>query len=110
MTRTIAAFAAAALALTAFAGVAHAEPQTLSVSTAGYDLNTPAGAKAFYRHLSQSAVAACGGAPTSLFSGEEERYQDCYKGAMKAAVEQTQAPLVAALAGKGAPTTKLASR
>jgi len=108
MTRILAAFAAA-IALSASGAVAaHAEPQSSTVSTAGYDLNTPAGAKAFYRHLSQTVVAACGGAPTSFFTSEEERFQACYKEAMKAAVEQSRAPLVAALAGPA--PTRMASR
>jgi UrcA family protein len=95
MTRTIAAFAAA-VALSAAA----AQAETVSLSTAGYDLNTPAGAKAFYRHLSQTVASSCGGAPTNMFGSEEDRFQACYKDAMKDAVEKTQAPLVAALAGK----------
>ena len=98
MTRTIAAFAAA-VALSAL-GAAAAQAETVSLSTAGYDLNTSAGAKAFYRHLSQTVASACGGAPTSMFGSEEDRFQACYKDAMKAAVEKTQAPLVAALADK----------
>ncbi|HEY4028902.1 MAG TPA: UrcA family protein [Caulobacteraceae bacterium] len=105
MTRTIAALAA--VALSALGAVA-AQAETLSLSTAGYDLNTQAGAKAFYRHLSQSVSAACGGAPTNFFTSEEERFQACYKDTMKAAVEQTRAPLVAALAGQV--QTRVASR
>jgi UrcA family protein len=108
MTRTLAAFVAALALSAAAAAVAHAEAQTQSVSTAGYDLNTPAGAKAFYRHLSQTVVAACGGAPTSFFTSEEERFQACYKDAMKAAVDSSHAPLVAAAAGKA--SAQLASR
>lgn len=108
MTRALAAFAAAIALSTGAAAVAHAEPQTLSVSTAGYDLNTPAGAKAFYRHLSQTVAAACGGAPTSFFTSEEERFQACYKDALKAAVEQSRAPLVTAAAGQS--QTRVASR
>jgi UrcA family protein len=108
MTRTFTAIAAA-LALAALGGgAAQAEPQTVSLSTAHYDLNTAAGAKAFYRHLSQVVSAACGGAPTSAFGSEEDRFQACYKDAMKAAVEQSHAPLVAALAGKS--PTQVASR
>ncbi len=108
MTRTIAAVTAA-LALSALGAVAvHAEPQTQSVSTAGYDLNTPAGAKAFYQRLSQTVAAACGGAPTSFFTSEEERFQTCYKDAMKAAVANSHAPLVAAAAGQT--PAQLASR
>ena len=107
MTR-IAAFAAALVLSAAGAVAAQAEPQTLTVSTAGYDLNTPAGAKAFYRHLSQAVVAACGGAPTSFFTSEEERFQACYKDALKAAVDSSHAPLVAALMDKS--PAQLASR
>ncbi len=98
MIRTLAA-CAAALAISSL-GAAAAQAETVSLSTAGYDLNTPAGAKAFYRHLSQTVASACGGAPTSMFGSEEDRFQGCYKDAMKAAVEQSHAPLVAALAGK----------
>jgi UrcA family protein len=99
MTRTITAFAAA-VALSAIGAVAaQAEPRTLTVHTRGYDLSTPAGAKAFYRYLSQAVSAACA-PPTSQFSSDEERYQACYKGTMKAAVEKTHAPLVAAVAGQ----------
>jgi UrcA family protein len=108
MTRTFAAFAAAVTLSTGAAAVAHAEPQTLSVSTAGYDLNTAAGAKAFYRHLSQTVAAACGGAPTNFFASEEERFQSCYQDALKAAVEQSHAPLVTAAAGQS--PTRVASR
>ena len=91
---------ATAFAVSALGAVAaQAEPQSLTVHTAGYDLNTPVGAQAFYRHLSQAVTAACG-APTSMLGSEEERFQACYKGTMKAAVEKTHAPLVTALAGK----------
>jgi UrcA family protein len=99
MTRTLAAFAAAVAMSALGAAAAQAEPQTVSLSTAGYDLNTQAGAKAFYRHLSQEVTAACG-APSNFFASREEGFQACYHDTMKSAVEQTRAPLVAALAGQ----------
>jgi UrcA family protein len=99
MTRTITAFAAAAAISVLGAAAAQAEPQSLTIHTAGYNLNTPAGAQAFYRHLSQAVSAACG-APANMLGAEEERFQACYKGTMKAAVEKTHAPLVKAAAGQ----------
>jgi UrcA family protein len=99
-------FAAACAAL---AGAAHAEQQ-VTISTKGLDLATEAGAKAFYSRLNHAVIAACGGAPTSMFTSEEERFEACYKTAMDQAVAQAHAPLVAALhAGKAHPTA-LASR
>jgi UrcA family protein len=93
-------FLLAAAACAALAGAAHAE-QRVAVSTQGLDLSTPAGAKAFYSRLSHAVIAACGGAPTSFFTSEEERFQACYQTAMDQAVAQAHAPLVAALhAGK----------
>jgi hypothetical protein len=54
-------------------------------------------------------IDACGGAPTSFFTSEEERFQACYQTAMDEAV--AHAPLVAALhAGKPARATGFASR
>jgi UrcA family protein len=108
MTRTITAFAAA-VALSALGAVAaQAEPRTLTVHTAGYNLNTPDGAKAFYRYLSQTVSAACGGAPTSQFTSDEERFQACYKGTMKAVVDKIHAPMVSAVAGQS--LVRVASR
>jgi UrcA family protein len=107
MTRS---FFLAAAACAALAGAAHAEQQ-VSVSTKGLDLSTQAGAKAFYSRLSHAVIDACGGAPTSFFTSDEERFQTCYKTAMDQAVSQAHAPLVAALhAGKPARPTALASR
>jgi UrcA family protein len=97
MMRTITAIAA--VAAVSVLGAA-AQAQTLTVHTAGYDLKTQAGARAFYNHLSQAVSAACGGAATNMIASEEERFQACYKGTMKAAVEKTHAPLVTALAGQ----------
>ena len=90
----------AAAACAALAGAAHAEQQ-IAVSTKGLDLSTPAGARAFYSRLSHAVIAACGGAPTSFFTSEEERFQACYKASMDEAVIKAHAPLVADLhAGK----------
>jgi UrcA family protein len=108
MTRTIAALAAAVAFSALGAVAAQAEPQTLTLHTRGYDLNTPAGAKAFYRYLSQTVSAACGGAPSNQFSSNEERFQACYKGTMKAAVDKIHAPLLAAAAGQS--LVRVASR
>ena len=97
--------ACAALASGAFA------QQRVAVSTHGLDLSTPAGAKAFYSRLSHAVITACGGAPTSFFTSEEERFEACYKTAMDEAVSQAHAPLVAALhAGKPVRATALAVR
>jgi UrcA family protein len=99
MSRTLTALAAAVAVSALGAVAAQAEPQTLTVHTRGYDLSTPAGAKAFYRYLSQAVSAACA-PPTNQFSSDEERYQACYKGTMKAAVEKTHAPQLSAVAGQ----------
>ena len=101
----------AASACAVLAGGAQAE-QRLAISTKGFDLSAPAGAKAFYSRLSHAVIDACGGAPTVFLGSEEERFQDCYKAAMDQAVTQAQAPLVAALyAGKPLqPTARLATR
>ena len=107
MIRTIILAAAACAAL---AGVANAE-QRIAVSTKGLDLATAAGAKAFYSRLSHAVIDSCGGAPTSFFTSDEERFQACYKAGMDEAVTQANAPLVAALyAGKPVRDTALASR
>jgi UrcA family protein len=102
MTRSffLAAGAVAALAAGAQVSAARAE-QRVTVSTQGLDLGTAPGAKAFYARLSHAVIAACGGAPTSFFTSEEERFQACYKTAMDQAVAGAHAPLVADLhAGK----------
>ena len=110
MTRSFVLAAAAALACGALAPAAHAD-QRVAVSTEGLDLNTAAGAKAFYGRLSHAVIAACGGAPTSFFTSEEERFQACYKTAMDQAVAQAHAPLVAALhVGKPVRDPALAAR
>lgn len=88
--------------LAALAGLvgpaAHAQ-STFTVSTQGLNLNVPADAKAFYGRLRRAAAAACGGAPTSFFGTEEDRFQTCYKATVDAGVEQARAPMVAALHG-----------
>lgn len=103
-------FLIAAAACATLASTAQAE-QRVAVSTRDLDLSTPAGAKAFYSRLSHAVIAGCGGAPTSFFTSEEERFEACYKTAMDEAVAQAHAPLVAALhAGKPAHGAALAAR
>jgi UrcA family protein len=101
---------AVAAACAALASAAQAEDR-VAISTQGFDLSTPAGAKAFYNRLSQAVITACGGAPTNYLSSEEQPFEACYKSAMDKAVIDAQAPLVTALyTAKTDRTTELASR
>ena len=94
MTRSIALFAAAALALTV--GAAHAQEVSANVSSANLNLNNAADAKVFYNHLAQTAAAVCGGRPTSLFGAEMDNFERCYRPTLDEAVARAHAPLVTA--------------
>jgi UrcA family protein len=88
---------------------AHAQ-ETVSVSSKGLNLDSPADAKTFYVHIRRAADYVCGGAPTNFFSTDRDRYDACFKAAVDGMVAKANAPLVSALNGATAPAAQFAAR
>jgi UrcA family protein len=99
MIRTVILTAAAVLTLSAGAVAAHAEEASLTVSAQGLDLNTPAGAKTFYRRVSQAAADLCGSGAAAM-TADTYAYSRCQRAAVSAVVAKVNMPLVSALNGK----------
>ncbi len=108
MSRKIILAAAAILALAA--GAAQAQENSLTISTKGLDLSVARDAKVFYSRLSQAAADLCGGAPSYFMGSQADHFEGCYRQVMKAAVAQTDAPLVTARYEKAAPKAQRAAR
>jgi UrcA family protein len=68
-------------------------PKSVQVSTAGLDLNTPAGAQAFYSRLSSAAKTVCDreseGDP--IYGSQ---FDLCYRATLQSAVHTANRPLV----------------
>jgi len=92
----------ATLGFAAFGPAAHAqlEPATttvqVTVSSAGLDLGTPAGAKAYLDRLTRAAGRACGGRADSdpLFQGAAQAFQLCRTEAVAGAIAHSRSPLL----------------
>jgi UrcA family protein len=69
---------------------------SVTVSTAGYDLNTAEGADALLKRLSWAATKACGGGPDSspIVLRARQRYRACQVKALEAAVAQSRSELL----------------
>jgi UrcA family protein len=68
-------------------------PRSVQVSTAGLDLNTPAGAQAFYSRLNSAAKAVCNG----KYEGDPiygPQFDLCYRETLRSVVHTVNRPLV----------------
>jgi UrcA family protein len=99
------------LAAAALAGAAFAEtPNEVRVNVRDLNLQTPAGAQALLRRVSDAANQVCGGEPLIYNLGDRQRFRRCRAEAIARAVRDADTPMVTALAHRSAEPLTLAGR
>jgi len=79
-----------------------------NVGLTDVDMSNASGAHVALERMQRAAVAVCGGRPDSSASNEEkDDFATCYDGAMRGAVADAGAPVLAALS-KGTASTLMA--
>ena len=94
MTKLITTFAAVAMIVGAVPAYAANEAGVFTVSTAGLDMQSAAGAKIMLGRIQTAAGAYCGTAPVIADLGATAAWKQCVKDAVANAVSQLKAPMV----------------
>lgn len=108
---TLAAALAAAIALAPMAQAAEQQPETITVTAAGLDLNTQAGARTMLTRIDSAATTACWQDKLDKM----DAYRNCKAGVMLDAVKVLDEPMVSLVyaetySTKKTPNMVLASR